>query len=73
MKKRIIAAAMLASVMGLGLFATSSFASGPIVLPVPAAPAVTVAPTVHTVPLKTKMLNTYRQVRAFWLSRSIVR
>ncbi|MCA9805202.1 MAG: hypothetical protein KC777_24705 [Cyanobacteria bacterium HKST-UBA02] len=73
MRKRIFASALLASVLGLGVFATSSFASGPIVIgpaPVPAMPS---APVVNSVPLQMKLLNSYKQVRAFWLSRAIVR
>ncbi|MBZ0187403.1 MAG: hypothetical protein K8F91_14245 [Candidatus Obscuribacterales bacterium] len=73
MRKRILTSALLASVLGLGIFATSSFASGPIVIgpaPVPAVPA---APIVNSMPLQMKLLNTYKQVRAFWLSRGIVR
>lgn len=73
MKKRILASALLASVLGLGVFATSSLASGPIVLGPTPAPVVTVAPVVHSTQLKMKMLTTYRAVRSFWLSRAIVR
>ena len=73
---RYLTAAALAGVFGLTLFATSSFA-GPLMLgPASApilAPKVFVAPVVKTVPLKMQLLNTYRQVRAFWLSRAIVR
>jgi hypothetical protein len=68
-KKRLLTAAV-AGAFGLGLFATSSFA-GPLVLG-PATPKV-MAVSVHTVPVKTQMINAYRQVRAFWLSRAIVR
>ena len=63
----------LASAFGLGVFATSSFA-GPLVLG-PASMPVT-APkvgVVHVMPVQTQLLNTYRQVRAFWISRAIVR
>ncbi len=73
MKKRILASALLASVLGLGVFATSSFASGPIILGPTTAPAVPVAPVVQTTQLKLKMVTAYRSVRAFWLSRAIVR
>jgi len=70
---RYLTAAALAGVFGLTLFATSSFAGplmlGPVNAPI-AAPKVLV---VKTVPLKMQLLNTYRQVRAFWLSRAIVR
>lgn len=72
--KRIVVAA-IAGAFGLGVFATSSFASGPVMLsPISSpTPRVYVAPTVHTVPLNKQILSTYRQVRAFWLSRAIVR
>jgi len=73
MKKKLFASALLAGVLGLGVFATSSFASGPIVIGPAPAPAVPQATIVKTSPLSAKVLNTYRQVRAFWLSRAIVR
>ncbi|HEY9868351.1 MAG TPA: hypothetical protein V6D08_04245 [Candidatus Obscuribacterales bacterium] len=73
---RYLTAAALAGVFGLTLFATSSFAGplmlGPVRAPAPA-PKVFVAPVVKTVPIQTQLLNTYRQVRSFWLSRAIVR
>ena len=73
---RYLTAAALAGVFGLTLFATSSIAGplmlGPVNAPI-SAPKVFVAPVVKTVPLKMQLLNTYRQVRAFWLSRAIVR
>lgn len=62
----------VASAFGLGLIASASFA-GPIVLGPAPMPAVHVAPVVHTVPVQTQILSTYRQVRAFWLSKAIVR
>jgi hypothetical protein len=39
--------------------------------PVPVTPGVHAV--VNTVPVQTKVLSTYRQVRAFWLSRALVR
>ncbi len=71
-KKKILLAAVVLGTLALG--ASSSFASGPIVLS-PAAPvmpkmAATVA--VHST-MQTKALSTYRQIREFWLSRAIVR
>lgn len=71
---RYLTAAALAGVFGVTLFATSSFA-GPLMLgPVRApAPKVLVAPVVKKVPVQTQLLNAYRQVRSFWLSRAIVR
>ena len=73
MKKRILASALLASVLGLGIFATSSFAIGPTVIGPTPTPAVPIAPMVSGAPLQMKLLTTYRTVRAFWLSRAIVR
>ena len=74
--KRLFSAAALAVSLGLGLFATSSLASGPIVLgPVSATtavPKVLVTP-VSTISAQAKMLSAYRTVRGFWLSRAIVR
>jgi len=69
-KKRLLTFAA-ASAFGLGLIATASIA-GPIMLgPVPM--PLHTAPVVHTVPVKAQMLNAYRQVRAFWIGRAIVR
>ncbi|MBX9691637.1 MAG: hypothetical protein K2Z81_04580 [Cyanobacteria bacterium] len=73
MKKRLLVSAMLASVLGLGIFATSSFASGPVILGPTPAPAVPVTPAVQASPIKVKLVSAYRSVRAFWLSRAIVR
>lgn len=73
MKKKLFASALLAGVLGLGVFATSSSASGPIVIGPAPAPAVPPATIVKTSPISAKVLNSYRQVRAFWLSRAIVR
>jgi hypothetical protein len=75
--KRALAAGALAGALGLTLLATSSFANGPISIgpglaPV-SMPKVFAAPHVRTTPLKTQLLQTYRQVRTFWLSRAIVR
>lgn len=72
MKKKLFASVLLASFLGIGV-ASSSFASGPIVVGPAPAPAVPPATIVKTSPIQTKILNTYRQVRAFWLSRAIVR
>ena len=72
MKKKLFASVLLASFLGIGI-ASSSFASGPIVIGPAPAPAVPPATIVKTSPLSAKVLNTYRQVRAFWLSRAIVR
>ncbi|MDR3613134.1 MAG: hypothetical protein P4L53_06190 [Candidatus Obscuribacterales bacterium] len=71
-KKRVLSIA-IGGACGLGLLATSSFANPilpPVVAPVPVSVS---APTVSPAPMKTQLLNTYRQVRTFWLSRAIVR
>jgi hypothetical protein len=74
--KRLFSAAALAFSLGLGIFATSSLASGPIILgPVSATtavPKVLVTP-VTTISTQAKVLYAYRELRSFWLSRAIVR
>jgi len=74
MKKRLLSAAVLATTLGFGLLTTASFANGPLMIgPVPM-PATGVHATVNTtMPAQAKVLSTYRQVRAFWLSRALVR
>lgn len=69
--RKFLSAALLAGVCGFGLLATSSLASGPLVMPVSVAPHVT--PVVKAVPVQTKALMLYREFRTFWLSRGIVR
>ncbi len=76
MIKRLLTAAVLAGGFGLTLFSTASLA-GPLMFG-PATPPVTVpkvifAPVHRTVPINTQLLNNYRQLRSFWLSRAIVR
>ena len=71
-KKNLFLAAATVGLLGLG--ASSSFASGPIVLGPGAAPAMPKVVTVQpTSTMQTKTLSMYRQVRSFWLSRAIVR
>ena len=75
MKKRLLPATLLAGALGFGVIATASFASGPLMLaPVPT-PKVAVTPSVSLSPtnLKSQMVASYRSVRAFWLSRALVR
>ena len=72
-RKNLLLASVIAG--ALGLVASTSFASGPIVLG-PSVAAIT--PTLVTVSagqqtMQTKALSMYRQVRGFWLSRAIVR
>lgn len=76
MVKRLVSAAALAGAFGLTVMATASLAGplmlGPINAPAPA-PKVFSTPIYRSMPLNTQLLNTYREVRAFWLSRAIVR
>jgi hypothetical protein len=70
-QKRILSVA-LSGAFGLGLVATSVFAtplSVPVIVPAP----VTVSAPVTTAPMHSQLIKAYRQVRAFWLSRAIVR
>lgn len=73
MKKNIVAIAIAAS-MSTGIGAAIA---NPIMMPsVPAVPVTVHAPVVAKpagVSLQTKLLHSYRSVRAFWLSRAIVR
>ena len=71
-KKKILLAATVVGTLALG--ASSSFASGPIVLSptAPVMPNVATTAVVHST-MQTKALSTYRQIREFWLSRAIVR
>lgn len=70
MKKRLLTLALLAGALGAG---TASFASGPVILsPVPM-PKTAVTASVTTPAVGTSLLKTYRSVRAFWLSRALVR
>ena len=72
-KKNLVLGSILAGVAAAGIFASSSFASGPIVPVAAVAPVMPVtAPAVHQT-ASTRALSIYRQVRSFWLSRAIVR
>jgi hypothetical protein len=71
-KNRLLSIA-LGGAFGLGLVANIALAN-PLLPPITAPVPVTVStPTVTAVPGHTQVLNAYRQVRAFWLSRAIVR
>ncbi|MBU6453886.1 MAG: hypothetical protein KGS72_19055 [Cyanobacteria bacterium REEB67] len=74
MKKRLLTAALLASTLGLGLLTSASMAN-PIMMGPVTAPTTKVGMTanVSTASMQAAALNTYRQVRAFWLSRALVR
>jgi len=71
-KKNLLLATVIAG--ALGMVASTSFASGPIILgstTAPVVPNVAAASSGNT--MQTKALSIYRQVRTFWLSRAIVR
>lgn len=72
-RKNLLLASVIAG--ALGLVASSSFASGPIVLGPTLAPAMPKLVVVQTgqQTMQMKALSAYRQVRSFWLSRAIVR
>jgi hypothetical protein len=76
MIKRLLTAAAIAGVFGTTILATASLAGplmfGPITAPV-TVPKVFVNPVHKSVPINTQLLNTYREIRTFWLSRAIVR
>lgn len=70
--KSLLSAAVVAGAFGVTVTAALA---GPLVLGPTSAPMV---PKVFSVPIsttmvQTKLLATYRQVRAFWVSRAIVR
>jgi hypothetical protein len=68
--KKLLLAALMTGALGVTI---SAALANPILGPVSApAPHVFALP-VNTVPIQTSMLNGYRAVRAFWLSRGIVR
>ena len=70
--RKLLTAAALAGVCGFGLISTSSFASGPVILGPSVAPKI--APAVAPVQKPgVDMVKMYRGLRAFWLSRAIVR
>ncbi len=71
-KNKIVLAAAVVGTLALG--ASSSFASGPIVLSssAPVMPKLATTAVVHST-MQTKALSAYRQIREFWLSRAIVR
>jgi len=73
MKKRLLTGALLASTLGLGLLTSASLANGPVIIGPVGAPMPKVGMTMGTVHMQTAALSTYRQVRAFWLSRALVR
>jgi hypothetical protein len=70
--RKLVSLAVLASAC---CFTVSAALAGPLMLgPVtaPVLPKVLAVPIIQT-QVQTQILGTYRQVRAFWLSRAIVR
>lgn len=70
--KSLLSAAVVAGAFGVTVTAALA---GPLIIGPTTAPMV---PKVFSIPIanttvQTKLLATYRQVRAFWLSRAIVR
>lgn len=68
--KKLLSAALLTGALGATISAAlANPLLGPVSLP---APHVNISP-VHAVPVSTRLLMGYRTLRAFWLSRAIVR
>lgn len=73
--KSMLSAALVAGAFGVTV---SAALAGPLMLgptpaPMGALPKVMATPVATTTTVQTQLLNTYRQVRSFWLSRAIVR
>lgn len=66
--KKVLSAALVAG--ALGVTVSAAFAN-PLMPIAPAAPIFSVGTTM--VPIQTTVLNSYRSLRAFWLSKAIVR
>ncbi|MBN8661632.1 MAG: hypothetical protein LCH63_15855 [Candidatus Melainabacteria bacterium] len=70
MKKSLLTAGLVLGALGAG---TASFASGPLTVAPTPVPTKTVMASVNVKPIQTNLLKSYRSVRAFWLSRALVR
>jgi len=71
--KSMLSAAAIAGAFGVTVTAALA---GPLMLgptTAPMVPKVMAVPIANTTIVQTKLLATYRSVRAFWLSRAIVR
>ena len=68
--KKLLSAALLTGALGVTV---SAALANPILGPVSAPTPHVFALPVNTVPIQNTLLNSYRSVRAFWLSRGIVR
>ncbi|MBY0548839.1 MAG: hypothetical protein K2W95_16325 [Candidatus Obscuribacterales bacterium] len=70
-----ISRALKATLLVIGATTTGAIAS-PLMIGTPTAP-ISAPPVVAAIPapaaVQTQMLNSYRQLRTFWLSRAIVR
>ena len=71
--KSMFTAAVVAGAFGVTVTAALA---GPLMLgptTVPMMPKIMSVPIVKVSMVQTKLLNTYREVRSFWLSRALVR
>lgn len=73
--KKILALAVLTAALSVSV---STALAGPLMLGptvLPSSPKVTAVPVVklQTSSVQAKLLNSYRQLRSFWVSRAIVR
>ncbi|MBX9572815.1 MAG: hypothetical protein K2X77_28215 [Candidatus Obscuribacterales bacterium] len=71
--KSMFTAAVVAGAFGVTVTAALA---GPLMLgptTAPMVPKIMSVPIVKVSMVQTKLLNTYREVRAFWLSRALVR
>lgn len=68
--KKVLQAALLTGALGVTV---SAALANPILSPMSAPVPHVLSLPVNTVPIGTQMVNGYRAVRAFWLSRAIVR
>ncbi len=68
--KKLVGAALLTGALGVTV---SAALANPLFAPVSAPAPHQFTSSVNAVPISTKVLNGYRQFRAFWLSRAVVR
>ncbi len=74
-RNRLFLFSLAGGILSVSLFATSSMASGPLVLSpsISTAPKVMTSTSVSQSNYYAKMLKAYRNMRTFWISRAIVR
>ena len=73
MRRKNVLAAAVAGAFGVTI---SAALASPLMLgpaPAPMVGKTAVVPITHTTIVQTKLLNAYRELRTFWLSRGIVR